>query len=205
MLQSFLCTKLSAKINISANRKAIQQIMAISFYATNILFGIRGIGKKSPDPSCRGLLVYQEPVGRSNCRLTESQADAYDIFQPMTRSPFHKFLSFVLIALILCATTTGLCHEVHAAEAALCKHCSHHDGPSAVAAEDGQSTSSPGAGHAESDHCTSSCYCSYHLPVIATGIEFAYSPVITDHLTQQTFNPPQDIFLSLFVPPDSPA
>jgi len=120
----------------------------------------------------------------------------------MTRSPFHKLLSFVLIALILCATSTGLCHEVHTAEAALCKHCSPQDGASYAASQDGQCPSCPDADHAD-EHCSAACYCSCHLPVIATGIEFAYSPVITDHLTQHAFAPPQDIFLSLFVPPDS--
>jgi hypothetical protein len=40
---------------------------------------------------------------------------------------------------------------------------------------------------------------------MATGIEFAFSLVITDHFTQHIFNLPQEIFLSLFVPPDSRA
>lgn len=123
----------------------------------------------------------------------------------MSRSPFHKILSVLLIVIILCASTAGLCHETHAAGDLLCQQCDSQVGSSFVKAVDAGHHSCPDADHSESDHCATACYCSCHLPVAATGIEFAYSLVITDHFMQQIFNPPQEIFLSLFVPPDNPA
>jgi hypothetical protein len=122
----------------------------------------------------------------------------------MRYSFLHKLLSVLLIAIILSATTAGLCHEAHAAGDALCRHHSQQSGTASIAAQDGHCPSCPDADHS-AGQCESTCYCSCHLPVVSTGIDFSYSIIIIDHLSQQTFSPPQDIFLSLFVPPDIPA
>lgn len=123
----------------------------------------------------------------------------------MRYSLFESILSLLLIAVILCATTAGLCHEAHAAEEVLCKQCPAVDKTSRISMLDGQSRSCPDAGHTDHEHGGSACYCPCHLPVSSTKIQLLYSPDITSHLTQITVLPPQDIFLSLFVPPDSSA
>ena len=121
----------------------------------------------------------------------------------MSHLVLHKFLSVVLIAIILCASMVDLCHDAHVTEKSLCKSSCQQNGISSVASPDGQCPSGSDADHAGSDNCAATCYCSCHLPVIATGIKLVYAPVITVILTQQTFSSPQDIFLSLFVPPDN--
>jgi hypothetical protein len=123
--------------------------------------------------------------------------------QTMRRSLFSTMLSLLIISIILCATTVGYCHEAHAAEDILCQQCLQGGGAFFVSSGDGQADSSQDAGHCGHDDCASACYCSCHLPLAVARIELDYSPIITAHLTQQTFTPPQEIFLSLFVPPDS--
>jgi hypothetical protein len=121
----------------------------------------------------------------------------------MTFSLVHKSLSIVLIAIILCATTAGICHEALAATMDPCTHCIHETGSMPADPQDGEHPSCPDSDHEGTDHCAASCYCSCHIPVISAATELAYSPVVTDHIPQQSFTPPKEIFLSLFVPPDN--
>lgn len=117
--------------------------------------------------------------------------------------PFNKTLSLLLIAIILCATTTTLCHEVRATEDVLCKHCLKQNITAAAFSADNHCHSCPDADQSETDHCASACYCSCHLPVTASGIRLRYSPLITADPEQENFTSPRDIYLSIFVPPDS--
>ena len=112
-------------------------------------------------------------------------------------------LLLVMIGQVLSSTMVGLCHAAHAAEEVLCKQCPPGAETSSVTSLDEHDHSCPDADHEGPDHCASTCYCSCHLPVTTAGLQLRYAPVITVLLLQETFTPPQDIFLSLFVPPDN--
>jgi hypothetical protein len=114
-----------------------------------------------------------------------------------------QIAALLLVVTILGATAVGFCNDVHASEVALCSQCGQQSGVSVVASLDGHCHSCPDAEDSGPDHGTTSCYCSCHLPAPLPRIQIRYSPEIIVHCNRYTPTPPQDIFLSLFVPPDS--
>lgn len=116
---------------------------------------------------------------------------------------FPNIISLFLIAVVLCTTAVGACKEAHASGDFLCKGHGEHNGAASVAMPAGQCDSCPDADHSEPDHCTTACYCPCHLPVISTEILLRYAPETTSSHRRVSCTPPQDIFLSLFVPPDN--
>jgi hypothetical protein len=116
------------------------------------------------------------------------------------RLPITHIISLLLIALILCGSAVSLCHDLHLSEKAICTHA-----PQDLVKKSTSEPcpSCPDADHSETHHCTSVCDCCSHLQVNTTALQLFYAPIVSNLSHQEILKSPRDIYLSIFVPPDS--
>lgn len=111
-----------------------------------------------------------------------------------------KFISSLLIVMIVMATSFCLCTETHAA-----KRSVHGQGAcdALAGATADHCPSCPDSDHTGADHCDSSCYCSCHLPVTVQPVLIRFSPVVTSLIVSEPFNTLPEVYLPKFIPPQN--
>jgi len=69
-----------------------------------------------------------------------------------------------------------------------------------------QCPASPREQHNDFDGCDTCVNCACHAPLIVQAIQLSYKPSVRENVTRSTpFNFLPEVYLSLFVPPDSAA
>jgi len=123
----------------------------------------------------------------------------------MKNAAFHKIISFCMIMVIIAAATAGFWQDAGADELALAKslkssHTVFHAIPflkSNAKSPDNQNTG-------DNDMCGSCRYCACHAPLLHQPIQLACVPQY--NLLQPTgepFEAPPEVYLSIFIPPQS--
>lgn len=117
------------------------------------------------------------------------------------RIPIYlKFISRLILLVLLTATINGVCGNAHAMD-------SHASGPcvqnNSNVTSPHECPCSPDEQQSDDDGCNRCVNCACHAPLIMNRFQLVYTPVIADlHIiTPLTVLP--EVFLSLFVPPDS--
>ncbi len=119
----------------------------------------------------------------------------------MAHSLLHKFVTLLLLAIVISASVVGLCRETHAAQ-----QCWGHDEEKAdcsLAGVGDQCPSCPAGEHTDDGDCASSCYCSCHLPVMS---QFGFSvrtPHVSTLVPLDSFFRFPEVYFPKFIPPQN--
>lgn len=117
----------------------------------------------------------------------------------MAHTLLHKFVTLLLLAVVIAASVVGLCRETHAVEDCWGSHDEEKSACSLVGAGD-QCPSCP-AGEHTGDDCASSCYCSCHLPVTSQFGFSVHTPHVSTLVPIDSFFRFPEVYLPKFVPP----
>ena len=119
----------------------------------------------------------------------------------MAHSLPHKFVSLLLLAVVIAASVAGLCRETHAAEQCWGGHGDRETAASSLAVQADQCPSCPADEQSHHNDCDSSCYCSCHLPLTIHFAGHNYAPPVSRLVSYDAFFRFPEVFLSKFVPP----
>ncbi|MCM2359702.1 MAG: hypothetical protein NDI77_16245 [Geobacteraceae bacterium] len=122
----------------------------------------------------------------------------------MRNSLFHKFVSFVLLAVMLTFATAGFSHgacaedspgssSVISANTVIPSIAAEKQGP--VCPCDDHST--------DSGHCGISCQCPCHASLTPQPVQVGCSPQISPLLFFEPFKALPEVYLSKFIPPQN--
>jgi len=114
-----------------------------------------------------------------------------------------KFFSLIVVVVMLTVTINGVHARDHAGqthETAVCDRAAHTEIP---ASQDGPCA--PPGQHEEHDGCDTCVNCTCHAPLAMQPFQLSYNPVILDLYISAPLNFLPEVYLSLFVPPDSAA
>jgi len=113
-----------------------------------------------------------------------------------------KYFSMILLLVTL---TSAICGVHGSAYASPCHESVVHELTSpADTSASRQSPSEAPEQHDDFDGCDTCVNCACHAPLIAQSIQLSYKPSVRDNVTRSTpFNFLPEVYLSLFVPPDS--
>jgi len=110
-----------------------------------------------------------------------------------------KSASLFLIVMILAASSFCLCGEAHAQEHAWGGESVETSAVATAAAD--HCPGCPDGGHSESDHDSSSCYCSCHLPLTEQLVRIQHDPVIAKLISFEPLTSLPEVYLPRFIPP----
>ncbi|GFE59395.1 hypothetical protein [Geobacter sp. AOG1] len=117
----------------------------------------------------------------------------------MAHSLLHKFVTLLLLAVVIAASVAGLCRETHATE-----RCWGHDAGksscSLVGADDHCPSCPAGENSGHSD-CDSSCYCSCNLPLTSSFGFSVHAPHVSSLVPLDSFFRFPEVYLPKFIPP----
>jgi len=119
------------------------------------------------------------------------------------RKPIHlKFISGLILLVMVTITVCGVHESAHAMQSHV-SAAGDQTSPSDIS-ESHQCPCSPLEQHNEYDGCDTCVNCACHAPLASQPFQFNYFPSVQDCLyapTPLNFFP--EVYLSLFVPPDS--
>jgi len=119
----------------------------------------------------------------------------------MAHSLLHKFVTLLLLAVVIAASVVGLCRETHAVEQRWDGHGGQDTAACQLAGADDHCPSCPADEHSGHGNCDSSCYCSCHLPVTSRfALPVRTSPVSVLVPLDSFFRFPE-VYLPKFIPP----
>ena len=112
-----------------------------------------------------------------------------------------KFISRLILVVLLTAIINGVCGNAHAMESHASAPCTPAQYSDVTSPH--ECPCSPDEQHSDDDGCNRCVNCACHAPLIMNRFQLVYTPVIANlHIvTPLTVLP--EVFLSLFVPPDS--
>ena len=115
-----------------------------------------------------------------------------------------KITSIFLVVMIFAASALCFCQETHAAEQAW-ESNTHEAAAVSLEPSADHCPACPGGGPAEKDHCSSSCYCSCHLPVSEQPLQIRHSSIVADLISFESFTALPEVYLAKFIPPQNQA
>lgn len=118
----------------------------------------------------------------------------------MNRAFLQKFISLLMVAVILAISSPGFCQSAHSTEASCAAISQGHDNSYLSAAEK-QCPDCPVNDHSIPDHCDSCCYCSCHAPLTVQPLQIICSQLITPLEFHEPFKTIPEVYLSKFIPP----
>ena len=119
----------------------------------------------------------------------------------MGRSIYWKYISCLMVLVILAISVTGFCPDTCAAELP----DNLNSGHCTAGAIDGHCPSSPVNDHAASDQYDPSCHCPCHAPLTTQPVQITCSQRISPLLFIDPFKAIPEVFLSRFIPPQNRA
>ena len=114
-----------------------------------------------------------------------------------------KFISLLLVVVMLTIAINGVLETAHALQrhaTAVSDHVS-----SSEILESHQCPCAPLEPHNDFDGCDTCVNCSCHAPLTIQQLMLSYNPLESDMHKSTSFNFLPEVYLSLFVPPDSAA
>lgn len=117
----------------------------------------------------------------------------------MAHNLLHKFVTLLLLAVVIAASVVGLCREAHAVEECWGSHGAETSACSLAGADD-HCPSCPADEHTGGG-CASSCYCSCHLPVTSQFGFSVHTPHVSTLVPLDSFFRFPEVYLPKFVPP----
>ncbi|QOX77762.1 hypothetical protein FY034_02010 [Trichlorobacter lovleyi] len=123
----------------------------------------------------------------------------------MRKLPFIKFLTQLMLLVMLAITLHGVAESAHALQG-----CSAVPNASAYihhppCANDHCPCSTPSSEHKDSDGCDSCVNCICHAPLPMQQLALHYSPVVRDLIFSEPYQFLPEVFLSKFIPPQNQA
>ncbi|HEX5772975.1 MAG TPA: hypothetical protein VFY07_01535 [Geomobilimonas sp.] len=118
----------------------------------------------------------------------------------MAHTLLHKFVTLLLLAVVISASVVGLCRETHAVEQRWDGHGGQDTAACQLAGEDGHCPSCPADEHT-GDDCASSCYCSCHLPLTSQFGLSVHTPLVSTLVPFDSFFHFPEVYLPKFIPP----
>jgi hypothetical protein len=112
-----------------------------------------------------------------------------------------NIISRLILLVLLTAIINGVCGNTHAMDSHASGPCSPTNYSDVTSPH--ECPCSPDGQHSDDDGCSRCVNCACHAPLIMNRFQLVYTPVIADLqiITPLTVLP--EVFLSLFVPPDS--
>jgi len=117
----------------------------------------------------------------------------------MNRQLFQKYISFLMVIVILSIAVNGFCQSSDTVEFSVA--AKNIQKGTYISSIDTQCPESPVNKSAQPDHCNSSCYCSCHAPLTLQSVRLCYFPPIDPLSTFEPFKAIPEVYLSKFIPP----
>jgi len=112
-----------------------------------------------------------------------------------------KFFSWVFLVVILTVTLNGVHESAHAMQSqvsAASDQLSHSE-----ISTPHQCPCTPLEQHKDYDGCDTCINCACHAPLVVQPFQIGYNPIILESSASNPLKHLPEVFLSLFVPPDS--
>ncbi|MBT0654690.1 hypothetical protein [Geomobilimonas luticola] len=119
----------------------------------------------------------------------------------MAHTLLHKFVTLLLLAVVITASVMGLCRETHAVEQCWDGHGGQETVACQLVGEGDHCPSCPAGEHAGHNDCDSSCYCSCHLPLTSHFGFSVHTPHVSTLVPIDSFFRFPEVYLPKFVPP----
>lgn len=112
---------------------------------------------------------------------------------------FQKYISFLMVIVILSIAVNGFCQSSDIVEFSVAAKNVQKD--TYIFSIDTQCPESPVNKSAHPDHCSSSCHCSCQAPLTLQSGRLCYSPSIDPLSSFEPFKAIPEVYLSKFIPP----
>ena len=120
----------------------------------------------------------------------------------MRHSFSHKFVTYLLLIVILTLSTAGFCQDACADEIAVDKSIKSANSVASFFAAEKTGPCCPCNQKSDNDNRCDSCrYCSCHAPLISQPVQVEYTPQLISIITSEPFTNLPEVYLSKFIPP----
>lgn len=116
----------------------------------------------------------------------------------MRQAGFRKFVSSLMVAVLLTLSVTGFCRSAHALEIS-------GGEPAGCSAAEKSCPCSPSHEDGTTDHCGACCNCPCHAPLSAQPVRLTTSQLMVPLHLHESFTYLPEVVLPKFIPPQNRA
>ena len=120
----------------------------------------------------------------------------------MRHSSSHKFVTYLLLIVILTLSTAGFCQDACADEIAVDKSIKSANSVASFFAAEKTGPCCPCNQKSDNDNRCDSCrYCCCHAPLISQSVQVVYTAQVIPITSSEPFTAFPEVYLPKFIPP----